>query len=362
MKNKNILTTILVIALLSIFLIKSTNNNFFKMNSKYKLQSFNLKQDPLKTKIYTLENGLKVFLTEYKNAPRLQTSIAVRAGSKHDPSDATGLAHYLEHMLFKGTNKYGTINFTEEKPLLDKIEDLYEEYRKVPMSNVSEREKIWNKIDSLSNEAAKFAIANEYDKMVSGIGAKGTNAYTSNEKTVYIDSNRLMKKNFVDKCKQIFDKSDFVVLKHPSRKSFLDELIDWYLISVIKQKDFKKIIKLFEKYNYDYNTHLCPHLYCIWRRDSTLNREFSKQWWKNYNIFKLRDQLLFSLTLQQKLYSPSIIAKDNFTNKINHFKTYQKNKKKVKNIFEIVANVRNLTSKNLSFSLDTLKWRKIERK
>ena len=98
------------------------------------------------------------------------------------------------------------------------------------------------------------------------------------------------------------------------------------------------------------------------RRDSTLNRGFSKQWWKNYNIFKLRDQLLFSLTLQQKLYSPSIIAKDNFTNKINHFKTYQKNKKKVKNIFEIVANVRNLTSKNLSFSLDTLKWRKIESK
>ena len=54
MKNKNILTTILVIALLSIFLIKSTNNNFFKMNSKYKLQSFSLEQDPLKTKIYTL--------------------------------------------------------------------------------------------------------------------------------------------------------------------------------------------------------------------------------------------------------------------------------------------------------------------
>ena len=183
-----------------------------------------------------------------------------------------------------------------------------------------------------------------------------------NEKTVYIDSNRLMKKNFVDKCKHIFDKSDFAVLKHPSRKSFLDELIDWYLISVIKQKDFKKIIKLFEEYNYDYNAHLCPHLYCIWRRDTTLNRGFSKQWWKNYNIFKLRDQLLFSLTLQQKLYPPSIIKKDNFTFKINHFKTYQKNKKKVKNIFEIVTNVRNLTPKNLSFSLDTLKWRKIESK
>ena len=164
------------------------------------------------------------------------------------------------------------------------------------------------------------------------------------------------------KKKRLFDRSDFAVLKHPIRKSFLDELIDWYLISVIKQKDFKSIINLFEQYNYDYNAHLCPHLYCIWRSDNISNRDFSKQWWKNYNIFKLRDQLLFSLTLQQKLYSPSIIAKDNFTNKINHFKTYQKNKKKVKNIFEIVANVRNLTPKNLSFSLDTLKWRKIESK
>jgi len=183
-----------------------------------------------------------------------------------------------------------------------------------------------------------------------------------NEKTVYIDSNRLMKKNFVDKCIQIFDKSDFAVLKHPLRKSFLDELIDWYLISVIKQKDFKKIIKLFEEYNYNYSTHLCPHLYCIWRRDNTLNRKFSKQWWKNYKIFKLRDQLLFSLTLQQNLNTPLIVNKDNFTNKLNHFKTYQKNKKKVKNIFEIVANVRNLTPKNLSFSLNTLKWRKIENK
>ena len=81
------------------------------------------------------------------------------------------------------------------------------------------------------------------------------------------------------------------------------------------------------------------------RRDNTLNREFSKQWWKKYNIFKYRDQLLFSLTLQQKLYPPSIIKKDNFINKINHFKTYKKNKKKVKNIFEIVANIKTLHQK-----------------
>jgi Insulinase (Peptidase family M16) len=64
--------------------------------------------DPLKTRIYTLKNGMKVYMSVYKNAPRIQTYIAVRAGSKNDPANATGLAHYLEHMVFKGTDVYGT--------------------------------------------------------------------------------------------------------------------------------------------------------------------------------------------------------------------------------------------------------------
>ena len=63
------------------------------------------KQDPLNTHIYTLDNGLKVYLSVFKEAPRVQTNIAIRAGSKHDPENATGLAHYLEHLFFKGTDK-----------------------------------------------------------------------------------------------------------------------------------------------------------------------------------------------------------------------------------------------------------------
>ena len=146
-----------------------------------------VKNDPLKARIYTLDNGLKVYLTSYTDAPRVQTNIAVRAGSKNDPADATGLAHYLEHMLFKGTDVYGSLDFEKEAPMLDKIEALYEEYRSHELSDTENRDRIWAQIDSISGEAAKFAIANEYDKMVSGLGAKGTNAYTSNEKTVYIN-------------------------------------------------------------------------------------------------------------------------------------------------------------------------------
>lgn len=150
--------------------------------------------DPLKARIYKLSNGLTVYMTVYKDAPRIQTYIATRAGSKNDPADATGLAHYLEHMLFKGTDQYGSLEYDKEKPELDKIEDLYEVYRKTTDENA--RKAIYHQIDSISGVAAKYAIANEYDKMMAAIGAKGTNAYTSFEQTVYVNdipSNQLEK-------------------------------------------------------------------------------------------------------------------------------------------------------------------------
>ncbi len=158
--------------------------------SKYETIS----DDPLKARIYTLANGLKVYMTVYKNAPRIQTYIATRAGSKNDPADATGLAHYLEHMLFKGTDVYGSKDFVKESAELAKIEALYEIYRKT--TDETKRKIVYHKIDSVSGYASKFAIANEYDKMMSSIGATGTNAYTWLEQTVYVNdipSNQLDK-------------------------------------------------------------------------------------------------------------------------------------------------------------------------
>lgn len=150
--------------------------------------------DPLKARIYTLDNGLKVYMTVYKDAPRIQTYIAVRAGSKNDPADATGLAHYLEHMVFKGTDQYGTLDFSKEEPLVKQIEELYEVYRQT--TDEQKRKMLYRQIDSISGIAAKYAIANEYDKMLSALGAQGTNAYTSVEQTVYVNdipSNQLDK-------------------------------------------------------------------------------------------------------------------------------------------------------------------------
>ena len=144
-----------------------------------------VKGDPLKTKIYTLDNGLKVYMSVNKEEPRIQTYIAVRSGGRNDPSDNTGLAHYLEHLMFKGTEVLGTTDYAAEKPILDRIEELYEVYR--TKTDPVERRAIYHVIDSLSYEASKISIPNEYDKSMAVIGARGTNAFTSNDVTCYTE-------------------------------------------------------------------------------------------------------------------------------------------------------------------------------
>ena len=141
--------------------------------------------DPTATKCYTLSNGLKVFLSENHQSPRISAHIAVRTGSRNDPAETTGLAHYLEHLMFKGTQQYGTSNYAAEKPLLDTIEARYEQYRLV--KDPERRRVLYHEIDSISQLAAQYNIPNEYDKLMAGIGGQGTNAYTSTDVTCYTE-------------------------------------------------------------------------------------------------------------------------------------------------------------------------------
>ena len=149
MSIKNIITILLVV-MAGIYLTINAKKENQMIENNYEF----VENDPLNARIYTLDNGLKVYLSSYDEAPRVQTSIAIKAGSKNDPADATGLAHYLEHMLFKGTDKYGSLDYKQEKVLLDKIEDLYEEYRTVDMNDAINRDLIWRQIDSISGEAS----------------------------------------------------------------------------------------------------------------------------------------------------------------------------------------------------------------
>ncbi|MDD3388171.1 MAG: insulinase family protein, partial [Prevotella sp.] len=140
-------------------------------------------RDPMQSRIYTLDNGLKVYLSVNKEKPRLQTYIAVRTGSRNDPAETTGLAHYLEHVMFKGTTHFGTSNAAVEAPLLDSIQNRYEAYRR--LTDPEARRKAYHGIDSLSHLAAQYNIPNEYDKLMAGLGSEGSNAYTSNDVTCY---------------------------------------------------------------------------------------------------------------------------------------------------------------------------------
>lgn len=177
------ISTVLLVAALS-FNAYAQSNEWKEAKSGGYTYKF-VTNDPTNSRFYTLKNGLTVILSPTPKDPRIQAYVAVKAGSKTDPSTNTGLAHYLEHMLFKGTDKYGSLDWSKEKPELDKIDALYEQYNK--SKDEAQRKVIYKKIDSISGVASKYAIANEYDKMMSGMGAQGTNAWTNFEETVYTD-------------------------------------------------------------------------------------------------------------------------------------------------------------------------------
>ena len=153
------------------------------MSSCQKYSYRTVEGDPLQTRIYTLENGLTVYLSQNKEKPEIQTFIAVRAGGENDPLESTGLAHYQEHIMFKGTKSYGTTDYEKELPNLNAIDSLYELYGAT--TDPAERKAIYHLIDSFSYESSKIAVANEFDKLMGAIGATGVNAFTSNERTCY---------------------------------------------------------------------------------------------------------------------------------------------------------------------------------
>src|SRR6266511_4049825 len=149
-------------------------------------------KDPMAVQIYELDNGLKVYLTENHETPRFEAQIAVRAGSKNDPPESTGLAHYLEHMLFKGTTRIGTLDYEKEKPHLDHILELYEQHFRETDSG--KRKAIYAEINQESQAAAQYEIPNEMDKLYKAMGEEGLNAHTYHEETVYqvnLPANRL---------------------------------------------------------------------------------------------------------------------------------------------------------------------------
>ncbi len=138
----------------------------------------------LQVKQYTLKNGLTVWLNEDHNQPKIFGAIVVKAGAKDCPD--TGIAHYFEHMMFKGTDKIGTTDYFAEKIWLDSIAKKYDELATKISPN--ERNNIQKEINTLSIKAGEYAIPNEFDRLLSRYGGTGINAGTSYDCTVYYNT------------------------------------------------------------------------------------------------------------------------------------------------------------------------------
>ncbi len=143
-----------------------------------------LAADPMGVTVHRLSNGMTVYISTVRDKPRFSAWIGVRAGSRMDPPDSTGLAHYLEHMLFKGTDEYGTLDADKEAPHVERIRELYNDLRKT--DDAAARTKILKEIDAQTQEIAKYAVPNEHSRMYGQMGVEGINAFTSYEQTVYI--------------------------------------------------------------------------------------------------------------------------------------------------------------------------------
>ena len=135
---------------------------------------------------YKLDNGLTVMLWEDHDQPDVTGYVVVRAGAVDEPAEYTGLAHYLEHMLFKGTERIGALDWEAEKPIYDSIIALYDQYSDATDPKV--REALEKQINEASMRQAKISSLEDFFVLLDLIGAEGVNAYTSYDLTAYHNS------------------------------------------------------------------------------------------------------------------------------------------------------------------------------
>jgi predicted Zn-dependent peptidase len=129
-----------------------------------------------------LDNGLTILLSENHERPEIFGAVVVRTGGKNDPADNTGMAHYLEHMLFKGTTSLGTTDWAAEAPLQRRLEELYEQLR---TAKGKAREPIVAEIGKTVEKTYAYVVPNELDQLLEQVGGTGVNAFTSYDETVY---------------------------------------------------------------------------------------------------------------------------------------------------------------------------------
>jgi predicted Zn-dependent peptidase len=137
-----------------------------------------------------LRNGFKVLMIERHASPTVALYILFKAGAVDESDDATGIAHLLEHMLFKGTKTIGTTDYAREKELLDAIErvgtTLDEERAKGAGADAERVQSLERELEELQEKAHRYVIRNQYESYYTKHGAQGFNAATSKDYTLYM--------------------------------------------------------------------------------------------------------------------------------------------------------------------------------
>ena len=203
--------------------------------------------EKINVEMYTLDNGMTVILNQDNNESSVFGAIAVKGGGKQDPADATGIAHYLEHMLFKGTSDLGTVDYASEKVFLDSIEILYDQLGIT--TNADKRLQIQKKINNLNIQASEYAIPNEFDRLVESIGGTGVNAFTNDDMIVYISSfpghqiNKWLDINshrFVNPVFRLFQSELEIVYEEKNRAmdNMFRKLVEEYLYNFFKKHPY----------------------------------------------------------------------------------------------------------------------------
>ena len=144
-------------------------------------QAFAQMAKSLEVKELTLSNGMTVWLNEDHSQPKVYGAVVVNAGAKDSPN--TGIAHYFEHIMFKGTEEIGTTDYAQEKLWLDSIAACYD--RLAATNDEAARKDIQHDINRLSMKAGEYAIPNEFSNLITRYGGSSLNAGTSYDFTFY---------------------------------------------------------------------------------------------------------------------------------------------------------------------------------
>ncbi|MBN1848932.1 MAG: insulinase family protein [Deltaproteobacteria bacterium] len=140
---------------------------------------------------FMLDNGMLFLIVERHTAPQVACRLAIRAGSALEDVGRTGIAHLLEHMMFKGTKNFGTLDVERDQDLQERIEAAYqvilaEKRKRQPYIDLIEKKK--NEMERLRLEVQKIYVPQALSSQVERNGATGVNAFTTKDQTQYIMS------------------------------------------------------------------------------------------------------------------------------------------------------------------------------